>query len=79
MSKTTGFSRYVCDRCGKSLYAAEKAPDVQNWAEVRRISVDTAEQSRLLCEDCKTAYRDLASRHDAEFGRFMANEKGADA
>lgn len=78
MSKTTGFSRYTCDRCGKSLYAADNAPDVQNWAEIKRISVDGGEQSRLLCERCKAAYRDLASRHDTEFGRLMADGKAVE-
>ena len=74
MSKTDGYSNYVCDRCAKSIYAQSNAPETQSWREIKRISADGNTVSRLLCGDCASAYRDLAQKQDTAFGDFMANK-----
>ena len=71
MAKTSGYSQLVCDRCAKTLYATDNAPEAQSWRSVKRHTAGT-EVSRLLCPDCYDGYRTLASSQDAAFGDFMA-------
>ena len=52
MAKTSGYSQLVCDRCSKTLYATENAPEAQSWRSVKRYTADGTEVSRLLCPDC---------------------------
>ncbi|MDY5002977.1 MAG: hypothetical protein SO057_02360 [Atopobiaceae bacterium] len=73
MSKTAGFSQYVCDRCGKSVYTLDSAPEAQSWRTIKRVTADGVDVTRLLCPDCASAYRTLASSQDTAFGDFMAN------
>ena len=72
MAKTSGYSQLVCDRCAKTLYATDNAPEAQSWRSVKRHTADGTEVSRLLCPDCYDSYRTLASSQDAAFGDFMA-------
>lgn len=72
MAKTSGYSQYVCDRCGKTLYAASGAPETQSWRTARRYTADGTEVSRLLCPDCYDGYRTLAAAHDSVFSDYMA-------
>ena len=72
MAKTSGYSQLVCDRCAKTLYATDNAPEAQSWRSVKCHTADGTEVSRLLCPDCYDGYRTLASSQDAAFGDFMA-------
>lgn len=72
MAKTRGYSQLVCDRCAKTLYATDNAPEAQIWRSVKRYTADGTEVSRLLCPNCYDGYRTLASSQDAAFGDFMA-------
>ena len=74
MSKTSGYSNYTCDRCGKSVYAQDGAPEVQSWRTIERTTADGVKTTRLLCQSCAGAYRDLAQAQDAAFGDFMARK-----
>lgn len=72
MAKTSGYSQLVCDRCAKTLYATDNAPEAQSWRNVKRYTADGTAVSRLLCPGCYDGYRTLASSQDAAFGDFMA-------
>ena len=72
MAKTSGYSQLVCDRCAKTLYATDNAPEAQSWRSVKRYTADGTVVSRLLCPGCYDGYRTLASSQDAAFGDFMA-------
>ena len=74
MSKTSGYSNYTCDRCARSVYAQDGAPEVQSWRTVERITADGVRTTRLLCPDCAAAYREVAQGQDTEFGDFMARK-----
>lgn len=74
MSKTSGYSNYTCDRCSKSVYAQETAPEVQSWRTIERITADGVKATRLLCPDCAAAYREVAQGQDTQFGDFMARK-----
>jgi len=73
MAKTEGYSQFVCDRCGKTLYATKDAPEAQSWRAVSRVTADGVSISRLLCPDCSGRYRELAQAQDVAFGDLMAN------
>ena len=74
MSKTSGYSNYACDRCSKSVFAQEMAPEVQSWRTIERITADGVKTTRLLCPDCAASYREVAQAQDTEFGDFMARK-----
>lgn len=74
MAKTTGYSQLVCDRCAKTLYSTDNAPEAQSWRSIKRYTADGTEVSRLLCADCYDGYRTLAISHDQAFGDYMANK-----
>ncbi|WP_085830428.1 hypothetical protein [Collinsella vaginalis] len=71
MSRTTGFSRYVCDRCGTTVHAPDGGQEVQAWQEVKRVTASGTGITRLLCPACAKAYYDLAQGQDTGFTAFM--------
>ncbi len=74
MAKTDGYSKYACDRCGKSAYIADGATESQQWRQVTRISADYGESKRLLCPECSSAYFEFARKQDSAFDEFMRKE-----
>ena len=75
MAKTSGYSQLTCDRCGKTIYATDNAPEAQSWRDIQRYTADGTAISRLLCPECNAGYRTLAQKHDADFGDYMANRE----
>ncbi len=73
MPKKTGIVEYTCDRCAKQQYITEGDPAASDWREVPRITADNVTTVRLLCKDCTSRYRKLATEQDAAFNSFMAN------
>lgn len=73
MPKKTGITDYTCDRCAKQQYIAEGEPAASDWREVSRVTADGVASSRLLCKECTTRYRKLATEQDTAFNAFMAN------
>ncbi len=76
MPMTTGYNQYVCDRCGKVLYATSDNPDAQSWRTARRIDSNGQTYDRLLCPDCYKPYRSLLSKHDGEVQDFFSQTSG---
>lgn len=74
MARTTGITRYECDRCGKAAHLAPGAPEAGDWRDARRYTADGVENARLLCSGCAAAYRKMAEAQDAEFAAFMRRE-----
>lgn len=72
MAKTSGYSQLVCDRCAKTLYATDNAPEAQSWRTIKRYTADGTEVSRLLCPECHDGYRTLATAQDQAFGDYMS-------
>jgi DNA-directed RNA polymerase subunit RPC12/RpoP len=75
MAMTTGYNQYVCDRCGKVLYATSTNPDAQSWRNVKRIDSNGQPDDHLLCPDCYAPYRVLISKQDGEVLDFVSNKK----
>lgn len=75
MAKTEGYVQLVCDRCGKTVYSQTNSPEYQTWRNIRRISADNVEVSRLLCKECYSGYRELSAEQDTQFGDFMAKSE----
>ena len=75
MAKNDGYSQYVCDRCGATLYAQPSAPDAQQWRQAHRISADNVDVTRWLCPSCAAGYRELAQRQDTEFGNWISGRE----
>lgn len=73
MPKKTGITDYTCDRCGKQQYIADGEPAASEWREISRITADGVDSKRLLCKDCTSQYRKLATEQDTAFNAFMAN------
>lgn len=71
MARTDGYSQYVCDRCGATIYGRDSYPETQQWRDVARVSGDGVSLTRLLCPDCATAYRQFAQAQDGDFAEFM--------
>lgn len=72
MAKTTNITKYACDRCGAEAYLPKGDPRESDWREVSRVTADGVSVSRLLCAQCTTGYKALASEQDAAFTAFMA-------
>lgn len=75
MPKTSGYSHYRCERCGKEAYLRDDDPSTVNWREVERITADGVPRKNWLCISCVSAHKSLATRHDAEFNAFLAEGK----
>lgn len=75
MAKTSGYSQMVCDRCAKTIYATDNAPEAQSWRDVQRYTADGTSISRLLCPTCNAEYRALVQTQDTAFGDFMASKE----
>lgn len=74
MAKTTGITRYVCDRCGDTAHLSQGAPEVSDWHDVQRVTVDGNTVQRLLCRGCYSSYKSLVTSQDAEFNEFMRGD-----
>lgn len=72
MAKTDGITHYVCDRCAADAYLAANSAASADWREVERFDQYGSKASRLLCKACTDAYKQLATKQDAEFQAFMA-------
>lgn len=77
MAKTTNITRYVCDRCGKTAYVAPGDPSASDWREIKRVTADGVDISRLVCSTCNAEHKKLANNQDAAFNAFMASGKEA--
>lgn len=75
MPKQTGITRYECDRCGRVAHLAEGAPEAGDWREVRRVTADGVDNSRLFCKECAAEYRKAAAEQDAAFNAFILKGK----
>lgn len=75
MAKTEGYVQLVCDRCSKTVYAQMNSPEYQTWRNIKRISADNVEVSRLLCKDCYSEYREMCTTQDTQFGDFMTKSE----
>ncbi len=71
MSKTTGYSQLVCDRCGAEEFAAENSPIMQKYKNIRRVDQGDVDVTRYLCASCASAYRKMVAEQDAQFSDFM--------
>ena len=71
MAKTTNITRYVCDRCGDMAHLSQGAPEVSDWHDVSRVTVDGNTAQRLLCRTCYSSYKSLVTGQDSEFNEFM--------
>lgn len=76
MPKTIGITKYVCDRCGESVYYSEGDPAAGDWRDIERVTADNARATRLLCKACNARYKQLAAEQDAAFNKFMTNQEG---
>ncbi|MCD4549670.1 hypothetical protein LRP57_04460 [Schaalia sp. lx-260] len=70
-------ARYSCDRCGTSAIIAH-GDSVAQWHEVKRIDAAETETTRLYCESCYRAWRQLQQRHDIEYQQFMTTVETGD-
>lgn len=77
MLKTTGISRFMCDRCGASEYIKDGDPKADSWKSASRVTNDGSQIQRFFCAGCSTAYKTLTERQDAEFSEFMIIDKEA--
>ena len=77
MAKTSGFSKFTCDRlsCGKEEYIADadKTKSSQ-WMTVNRINEDRVEETSLLCSSCYSDYKKLVASQDIEINKFLRGE-----
>lgn len=71
MAKTTGISRYTCDRCAKEAYMTSGDPRASEWRDIDRVTADAVPTTRLLCPDCVKEYKALAEQQDSAFAAFM--------
>lgn len=71
MALTNNITRYVCDRCGESAYLQAGDPHLGEWHDITRTTADNTSQSALLCSDCYSTWRNIATRHDSDYTRFM--------
>lgn len=76
MPKTTGISRFVCDRtsCNKEEYLAESDTKSKQWMEVERTNADRVKDTALLCPECYTKYKTLVGSQDTEYNKFMRGD-----
>lgn len=51
------------------------SPEYQTWRNIKRISADNVEVSRLLCKDCYSEYREMCTTQDTQFGDFMTKSE----
>lgn len=78
MAVTTGFSHYVCDRCGREAYLSPSSAEASTWSQVQRVSVDKATSADpvtryTMCNRCRDAYVTFDRSQDDAFTRFMAD------
>lgn len=77
MAKTLGYSKFVCDRCAKEAFILESDED-RKWPETKRFTTDGMQNTYLLCDTCRAAYRTVSSESDAAFTKFMTQGKDSE-
>lgn len=78
MSKTTGLTKYECDRCMRTETLADISINNADWHDVTYVRSNSAEDSILLCKDCYKDYTNsFGVAQDQLFDKFM-NRVGKD-
>lgn len=77
MARTSGIIGLECDRCGRRAYERADSPQLSQWHDIERTTVDNAQQKWLFCTACYAAYRTVMSSMDAEFNDFMQAGKNS--
>ena len=77
--KSDGYSKYVCDKCGKIAYVAAGDTEAREWFTVRRYSAGKA--TRIaddvtldiyeLCSKCNTSFMTFMQQDDASFEAWL--------
>lgn len=78
--KSDGYSKYVCDKCGKTAYVATGDTEAREWFTVRRYSAggkatriaeDVPPDIYELCSKCNTSFMTFMQENDASFEAWL--------
>ena len=77
--KSDGYSKYVCDKCGKTAYVAAGDTEAREWYTVRRYSAgkatriaeDVPPDIYELCSKCNTSFMAFAQKDGASFEAWL--------
>lgn len=87
MARTSGYTLFACDRCGRQEYLLDGSVESRNWYDIRRYRAGQATggdpETKTLCSGCYTEYVETAQQQDMDFDQWMTNtidtEKGRHA
>lgn len=72
--KSDGYSKYVCDKCGKTAYVAAGDTEAREWFTVRRYGKQTDDVTPdiyELCSKCNTSFMAFMQKDDASFEAWL--------
>lgn len=72
--KSDGYSKYVCDKCGKTAYVAAGDTEAREWftaGKATRIADDVTPDIYELCSKCNTSFMAFMQQDDASFEAWL--------
>ena len=80
--KSDGYSKYVCDKCGKTAYVAAGDTEAREWFTVRRYSAgqevlaidENVESVQRIADDVTPDIYELCSQCNTSFMTFMQKD-----
>lgn len=73
--ESDGYSKYVCDKCGKTAYVAAGDTEAREWFTVRRYSAGKADDVTPdiyeLCSKCNSSFMAFMQENDESFEAWL--------